>query len=121
MVSVQARLDNFDTLTFKDFVLLRHDLEILIENDPEFAKFAAAQTVLESIDKVIKLDQNIHQLHIVFERGLKKIYKRVEREAIDQIPVPEHLCTRCNRRPRKFNDLCGPCAEELGVRPHGKV
>ena len=41
-------------------------------------------------------------------------------------PVPDVVqegrkCVRCNKRPQKFGDLCGRCAEETGQREHGKV
>lgn len=31
------------------------------------------------------------------------------------------LCSRCRKRPPRFDALCGRCAEETGVRPRGKI
>lgn len=51
---------------------------------------------------------------------------RAERIARGKPPEPapataEHLCSRCARRERHFDTFCKRCANELGVRPRGKV
>jgi hypothetical protein len=43
-----------------------------------------------------------------------------ERPAADPVEV-DTLCSRCGRRDRHFDDLCKRCADEVGVRPKGKV
>src|SRR5215472_6286028 len=58
-----------------------------------------------------------------FQHGLDrraKLIKRRETRPAD-IVQQDIKCSRCNKRPRKFDDLCGRCAEETGVRPKGKV
>jgi len=36
-------------------------------------------------------------------------------------PMESAMCSNCHKRPAHFGSLCGRCAEELGVRPTGKV
>jgi len=44
------------------------------------------------------------------------------RQAIDDEPrAVSPLCSRCEKRPRHFDDLCKRCANEIGVRPRGPV
>lgn len=46
-------------------------------------------------------------------------------EALDnqerRLSTDPELCSSCGKRERRFDRLCGRCAEEQGVRPKGKV
>ena len=54
-------------------------------------------------------------------RGMRADARPPAPEPAPVPPAPAHLCSRCERRPRHFDDLCKRCANDLGVRPHGKV
>jgi len=59
-------------------------------------------------------DQAIRQVRLGQKRALDK--------HMEEAHAPkEVMCSRCNKRPRHFNDLCKRCADELGLRPTGKV
>jgi hypothetical protein len=37
------------------------------------------------------------------------------------VAQPIHYCGRCNRRPARMGDHCKRCADELGIRPRGRI
>jgi len=84
----------------------------------------AGPEFLEANPDFVKLSKLIGQAADLFNQA-EQDYKRQVRLA-KRSPVPDVVqegrkCSRCNKRPAKFDDLCGRCAEETGVRAHGKV
>jgi hypothetical protein len=107
---MQFRFDDPDTPA----TLIRANLARIIrlakkeglKIDPEFLKD-------------IKRVDNIGDIMTQLDRAFRKYAKRKpEPEVIKREP---HICAYCNKREAHFGDLCKRCANELGVRPTGKV
>jgi len=82
----------------------------LLREYPEYMKF---------YKHVCDMASNVTEFQHGLDRRAKLIKRRETRPA--DIVQQGTMCSRCNKRPRKFDDLCGRCAEETGVRPKGKV
>lgn len=56
-------------------------------------------------------------------RRLKEMRARIldAPVVVERQPPRDLRCARCQKRSRRFDDLCGRCAEETGTRPRGKV
>ena len=96
-------------------IIRKYMIEVQRLAGPEFA---------EANPDFIKLSKLISKAADLFNEA-EQDYKRSLRMA-SRSPVPDVVqegrkCVRCNKRPQKFGDLCGRCAEETGQREHGKV
>ena len=60
----------------------------------------------------VEVQHKILREYRIAERQAKR------KEYVEKKPT---LCYRCNKRPVKFDNYCGRCAEELGIRPKGKI
>ena len=69
--------------------------------------------------------KNLNEVDLfIAETSLKLTrWVKIGEQRIDQTePQPKpHLCIRCNKREVHFDDYCKRCADELGIRPTGKV
>jgi hypothetical protein len=64
----------------------------------------------------------------VSEQALRNAVRKAKiemkrRVAVDNNPAQEdtNLRSRCHKRPRHFDEYCKRCANELGIRPTGKI
>lgn len=78
--------------------------------DPWFIK------QMRMLDKAARIPER-------WTRELDRQFKIAERKVqeLQQVEPAPKICTNCNKREAHFGDYCKRCADELGVRPHGKV
>lgn len=82
-----------------------------IASHPEFVALA----------KMLQAAANaVNQAESEYNRQ-ERLTKRRKLASVPPLEMEAPLCERCKKRPRKFDNLCGRCAEETGVRTHGKV
>lgn len=116
-------LDHYNDLKLADFVRLRRSLRILMDSDKEIREHKSVNEMYEIIDRSIQLDTFLRQATYSFTGDLLKHLRRIAKE-VDEGRLPEqkpHMCEKCGKRPVRFDNYCAPCAELLGIRPHGKV
>jgi hypothetical protein len=118
---VDDKMSRFVDLKFSEFVQLRNDMRILIETYPDLASSPDMLEVFEVLDEVIKFHSDMTVVVNQFENFITKASKQIEREEAQQPEPVKHLCINCNRRERRVDEYCKRCADELGIRPRGKI
>ena len=85
-----------------------------IELDPEY---------LVGLEEISKDAKALDHVRAMFDRAVLLNSKQALRKHIEEehsTPKPK-MCVRCDSREAHFGDVCKHCAEELGIRPTGKV
>ena len=78
---------------------------------------------VEAFDPIAKDSKQLDKLRAMFDRATELGKKQAMRKHIEEehsTPKPK-MCARCDSREAHFGDVCKHCAEELGIRPTGKV
>jgi hypothetical protein len=118
---MQYKLSKFDELSFSQIIQLKYDIELCMANDKEFNEFPQAKQVVECIDEILTQYRASFQFVTGIEKALNKIVTVFEAIVDEHTESEVHMCIRCGKRQRKFDDYCGRCADELGIRPKGKI
>lgn len=104
----------------REIIALANRARDLVKGHP-----APAAALEELLNEDVRIDDAYKQASVLADaleeqRRIWRIAKR--RASAPPEPVAaKHLCVRCRRRERHFDDLCKRCANETGARPHGKV
>jgi len=80
----------------------------LAKGDPEFIRLS--KLIGEAARAVVQAEHD----------ELRK-RRLAHREPVQAVVMEGRKCSRCKKRPAKFDNLCGRCAEETGARTKGKV
>lgn len=115
--SILKDIDRLEEMSFSEIATFRAKLVKLIEFDKNIDG-EAMKAMIETIDALVVVRQRMmNEIHGIVRQH--KIESKRKREQPAQ--VVNLKCVRCNKRPRHFDDLCKRCANELGLRPTGKV
>jgi len=77
------------------------------------------QHLVKALAEMRGIDEWTNEAHRQVKLFVDALFDEADRR--HRIPHVQKICTNCNKREARFGDYCGRCADELGVRPHGKV
>lgn len=118
---VDDKMVRFKDLSFSEFVQLRSDMRLVMETYPDLANSQDMNQVFKTMDDVLEWHRQLSVEVRKFEQFIHKTHTQVEREEAQQVEPVKHMCIRCNRRERRVGEYCKRCADELGIRPKGKI
>jgi hypothetical protein len=133
MIDLLDRLDarmqqkTDDDITFADYATFKSDLQLLVDNKKMFERFEGyeglmefCQDMIEQMNSIMAIDRALMQIKERWPKVVHKAHLREERPATNPEPVM-HLCVKCGKRERRIDEYCKRCADELGIRPKGKI
>ena len=79
------------------------------------------EAVAETLDQTTTVQKNALEMIREMRQETKKALRGAERRHYHQTTTKPILCIRCKKKPKHFGDYCKRCANDLGIRPTGKV
>lgn len=114
-------LDNWTNPEVNSYVLMSQVARL-----ERLAKESGEPLSPEFLQSIQGLREHIHDVDEWKVGAIREVRLFVDHlfSAADEMkrqPIEPKVCIQCNKRPAKFGDVCGRCAEASGIRPHGKV
>ena len=118
--SLMADLENFDSLTFNEYVALRAKL-MEFRKSPGLSDYEAIDEGIKELGELIESHRTIVVEGNKQIRDLRIAARKVLQKHMNEHHAPsEVMCVACGKRPRHFGDYCKRCVPD-SERPTGKV
>ena len=113
---LQRAAELMEQMTFAEVILSLPEFRQMIELLDEYDLHSFSPEFIAEIrmwsSAVVEAKARILREHRLAEHNTRRH---------TDVQMQPTLCARCNKRPAKFDGYCGRCAEELGIRPKGKI